>query len=444
MAIEKKEFRALMGDAPKISRKNGAPQATGKVHDGDGLYLIVGEKTQRSWLFRFTFNGKSEDMNLGSAHKLDLSGARKERERCEGLIAQNINPKSERQRSKAAKLTPDPKLKHTLYAVAKLAVVKLGPKGDERKHEDGRRYWLNRLKPENTAGLGDMRPADITRMDVVRCLQAVRERTPKGEQMRKVEQQLRLLFEWCAASGYISENAPNPADFRAERFRMLVPDVAPSVPRPAVPWRKVGAVVADLRAGGSMSALCTEWLLLSVVRASNALSANWSEIDLERKLWTIPAHKMKVKKVGPHKVPLTARHLEILQLVMPKDGKPQSGLIFPSRINGEVMDDQALIYILKEAYPEPVEQSDGTFAQVVPHGLRTTFRTWGGQQNDPVTELPIYPESVLEECMAHIVGNAARNAYVHENNLQARRTILEAWAAYVSNPNPNVVAFRAA
>ena len=80
-----------------------------------------------------------------------------------------------------------------------------------------------------------------------------------------------------------------------------------------MPYEDVPAFIARLRGSESVSGLALEFAILTAARTGEVLGARWDEIDLDAKLWTVPAARMKAGR--EHRVPLTARALAILQTV---------------------------------------------------------------------------------------------------------------------------------
>lgn len=461
MPIHPKTFKSLLGPEPKIETRNGV-KSTGKVHDGEGLYLIVGTGAQRSWLYRYQFNKSACELALGSAHKIDLGDARAKRAECETLLDKGIDPKavreSERKAVAAAKVAVDTR---SLHELLKDAAPSCGPPWNESQPVKSAKYqreWLLGLRPEKTDGLTAMQPRDITRDDVARALTAIRNRTKTGAQAARIQMQLHRLFEWCAANGHIPENASNPADFKGRWEHKLRPLPPRQISQATISWESMPGVVAKIRAHQDAADyfdsrvphaervatvryddFCLEWVLLSAVRVANGYEADWTEIDLNKLMWTIPAWKMKVKNVGPHYVPLTPRHLEILKAVMPegfalKDGAaPKSGLIFKS-VRGRALEQTQILARLRVAYPDLIVRNDGSVREASVHGLRGAFRTWGEEQLNEETGLRLYDDETLEGCLAHVVGNKAKRAYLHGVNIRARRTVLSAWADFLAKP----------
>jgi integrase len=442
MPIHPKTFAALLEIPPKHPEWEPGKK-TGKIADGNGLWLVVGEGRQRSWVYKFSLNSKPDEIGLGSAHKVGLTEARAKAEAAYRLVIAGQNPKDEKKAAKAAAIAAaaPPVAELSLYELAKKAVRAVGPPGAESQLK-----WVAMLHPRRTEGLTAKTPAEVTRQDVIDCLEAIHVRAPKGVMKKQVESALYNLFEWCAASGKLGapETAINPADFKKKRFKTLLTKVtAKPDPQASVPWREIGEVVTKMRERRAMSFLALEWTLLSAVRVGNAITADWSEIDREARVWTIPAHKMKIKKVGPHRVPLTDRHLQILDAIIEPEDAPASGLVFPAD-DGRPFTSEGIRWALRSVCPTVFYRADGSDREVSVHGLRATFRTWGEMQLHPVTKTRLYDRETLELCLAHVVGDAAEQAYKREDNVESRRPVMDAWAAFVAKPYEAVTPLRRA
>ena len=150
----------------------------------------------------------------------------------------------------------------------------------------------------------------------------------------------------------------------------------------------------------------------------------WGEIDLESKVWTVPAENMKAKIA--HRVPLSPRMIEILngQISL----RLQDKLVFPSP-RGKVFSDNTLSKFLRDHKAS----SDTKDRTAVVHGFRSSFRVWGAENG--------YPENLLEQSLAHTERNAVVAAYKRTDLLDERRPIMKAWANLVCGvetvPNAN-------
>ena len=129
----------------------------------------------------------------------------------------------------------------------------------------------------------------------------------------------------------------------------------------------------------------------------------------------------RAKQKRPHRVPLSARALEILSEA--KALRDESGLIFPS-IRGKALSDMTLSKLVKEL---------GFDADV--HGFRTSFRTWGQEQTN-------FPREVQEAALGHKMGDAAEQAYARSDLFEKRRKMMESWAGYLRASDGEVLRYR--
>lgn len=165
---------------------------------------------------------------------------------------------------------------------------------------------------------------------------------------------------------------------------------------------------------------------MTVARTSEALLAEWREFDLDAALWTVPAEKMKADE--PHVVYLPARAVELLRGL--KALELDKINVFPSPLlNGKPLSNMAMLNVLSR-----LEVRD----QTTVHGLcRATFSTWA---NETGAARP----DVIEACLAHEEANRVRAAYNRAEFAEERRTLLAAWANYLSQPPAQVLPFERA
>ena len=134
----------------------------------------------------------------------------------------------------------------------------------------------------------------------------------------------------------------------------------------------------------------------------------WDEVDLDARLWTVPAERMKARR--EQRVPLSRRALDLLE----EAGVQQSELVFPSA-TGRPMSDATLSKLVRELGLE-----------AVPHGFRSSFRDWCGDTGQP--------REVAEAALAHTIRNKAEAAYARTDLLDRRRELMDAWSAYLNGP----------
>jgi integrase len=175
-----------------------------------------------------------------------------------------------------------------------------------------------------------------------------------------------------------------------------------------MPYEDVAAFVGKLRAREATAALALEFCILTAARSGEVLGAKWAEIDLDKKVWTLPASRMKAGR--EHRVPLSARAVSILkQLAKSKMGD----FVFPGQARGKSLSNMAMEMMLRR-----MKLNDATV-----HGFRSSLRDWAGNLSN-------FPREIVETALAHVIGDKAEQAYRRSDALDKRRKLMEAWAAY--------------
>lgn len=173
----------------------------------------------------------------------------------------------------------------------------------------------------------------------------------------------------------------------------------------ALPFGDIPAFFARLRAEKPLSARALEFTILTAARTSETLNATWDEIDLEGKVWTIPAARMKAGR--DHRVPLS----DAVVRLMGEPLRPQA-FLFPGRSGARPLSGMAMEMVLRRMS-----------VSVTVHGFRSTFRDWAG-------ETTATPREVAEAALAHAVGDAAEQAYRRGDALEKRRGLMAAWSRF--------------
>jgi integrase len=184
----------------------------------------------------------------------------------------------------------------------------------------------------------------------------------------------------------------------------------------ALPFDEIGLFVRELRALQGVSARALEFLILTAARTGEAIGTRWSEFDLDAKVWTVPASRMKAGR--DHRVPLSEAAMAIL---LEQQGADESRCVFS--VSDVPLSNMALLMTLRR-----MKRSDLTV-----HGFRSTFRDWAAECTN-------YSREVAEAAIAHAVGDKVEAAYRRGNLFQTRRGLMNAWAAYCefkANEGPN-------
>ncbi|MGH7118238.1 MAG: tyrosine-type recombinase/integrase, partial [Acetobacteraceae bacterium] len=176
-----------------------------------------------------------------------------------------------------------------------------------------------------------------------------------------------------------------------------------------------------LRERNSFGARALEFAILTAARSGEVRGATWAEADLERGTWTIPASRMKGGRV--HRVPLSPPALAILHAMAAlKDG---SGLVFLGQKPGVPLSDMTLTAVLRR-----MGRGDLTA-----HGFRSTFRDWAAETTN-------HPNHVVEQALAHVVGDKVEAAYRRGDLFEKRKALMADWAAFLARPAAEVTSLR--
>jgi integrase len=171
----------------------------------------------------------------------------------------------------------------------------------------------------------------------------------------------------------------------------------------------LGTFMKELRAQESVSARALEFLILTAVRTNEAINARWDEIDLDQRVWTIPAERMKAKR--EHRVPLTDAALRVMGK-RPKDG----GFLFVGATQRKPLSNMAMLTLLKR-----MGHDDLTV-----HGFRSTFRDWAAETTS-------FTREVAEAALAHTLSDKTEAAYRRGDLFEKRRKLMQAWANFCSS-----------
>nr|WP_301273868.1 site-specific integrase [Acetobacter cerevisiae] len=178
---------------------------------------------------------------------------------------------------------------------------------------------------------------------------------------------------------------------------------------PAVPYDQVTRVMKALASMPGVPAKAARFNCLTVLRPGVVRATPWSEIDLENRLWSIPAHRMKMKRA--HTVPLTDSTIAILISLLPLRDEGDGDWVFPGQKLGKTLSDVAISKVLHEA---------AETKNVTVHGFRSTFRDW-------VSEETVFSPEVAEMALAHEIKNKVEAAYRRGDLLEKRRVLMNAW-----------------
>jgi len=230
----------------------------------------------------------------------------------------------------------------------------------------------------------------------------------KTETAARLRGRIESILDWAKARGY--REGENPARWKGHLNQLLAAKakVAPVKHHEAMPYTKVPAFVKRLRAMSGIAARALEFTILTASRTSEVLEARRSEIDLESRMWIVPAARMKSRK--EHRVPLCNSAIAIIKS-MPDGG----AFIFPGAKKGKTLSSASMLKVL-----------DRMGERSVTHGFRSAFRDWGSETGN-------YPNELLEMAIAHTVGNQVERSYRRGDMLKKRHALMADWCRYCNS-----------
>ena len=373
----------------------------GYYSDGGGLVLQVSASGSRSWLFRFDFAGRRREMGLGGLNAVSLAEARNRARECRSQLQLGQDPLHARDAERInTRLKASRVLTFAQCAAAYINAHRASWKNV--KHGD---QWTNTLATYAGPIIGDIPVAAVDTDLVVKVLMPIWE--AKTETATRLRGRIESVLDWATVSKF--RTGDNPARWRGHLENLLAnPNkIAPVKNHPALPWQEIGEFVSDLEHRDGIAARAVRFAILTACRSGEIRGAAWDEIDLQAKVWTVPAERMKAGK--EHRVPLSDAALAILD-ASPRDGR----LVFPGR-KGTQLSDMSLTAVLRR-----MGRGDITV-----HGFRSTFRDWCSEAVGNA-----FPREVCEHALAHSLPDKVEAAYRRGDLLTKRIELMRAWAEY--------------
>lgn len=361
--------------------------------DGNGLYLKVDPSGAKRWIQRIVIEGKRRDLGIGPLSLISLAEARERALENRKLARAGGDPLAAKKRSMDVL---------TFKAAAEKVHQLSKPTWRNEKHGD---QWINTLTTYVFPVFGSKRIDAVASADVLAALSPIW--TSHPETARRVKQRMGSVFKWAMANGWRSDN---PADVIGRALPKH--DRSTVKHREALPYEAVSSAIKKVRASdaGPVTKLAFEFMVLTATRSGETRQAQWQELDLDNGVWTIPAVRMKAKKI--HRVPLPPRCIAILAeaAMLKREG---DDLVFPGAKDKRPLSDMTLSKLTRELG-----------LPAVPHGFRTSFRVWAGEQTN-------YPHQVVEFALSHVIKDKAEAAYARTDLLEKRRPLMDEWAAYL-------------
>lgn len=380
--------------------RNAKPgETTYVMADGEGMFLEITPSGGKWWRFKYRFGGKHKRMSLGTYPATGLKEAREKRKQARGLLANGVDPASQRKEQRSA---ADTLWRNTFAGIAsEWAEDKVKNEKWTPRTEKKRRGWLDNGL---IAHLGTRPISEITTPELWEALKKTQ--TTSSYTANRLRGIAAEIFNFAIATGRATTNPAVPLQrqitVKKEKHRLAILDPA-----------GIGQLLKDLDTCSAHPCIKSAARLapLLFVRPGELRFAEWSEIDLEKAEWSIPAEKMKMRE--PHLVPLSRQAVEIFRSVLPLTGG--SRYVFESTKTGKPYSDNTLNKLFENL---------GYKGKMTQHGWRAVARTF-------LDEMLDFRVDWIEHQLSHSVKDANGRAYNRTSHLEGRTKMMQSWADHL-------------
>lgn len=371
-----------------------------KLSDRDGLYLLIEPNGSRFWRMNYRIHGKQKTMSFGRWPEVLLADARQKVLDARRLLASGVDPVEQAKLDKIAKALS---ATNSFQSIAEEWLDKIEQEGVAAMTLKKARWLLSQTFPT----LGKRPIAEISAHEMLLVLKRV-ESTKRYDTANRIRSTCSQVFRYAIATA------------RAERD--ICSDLRGALITPRTTHR--AAVTNSAEAGGLLRAIedydgntltriALRLLPHVFVRPGELRWAEWSEFDFDKRVWTIPAHKMKMGR--PHAVPLSRQSIAIISEI--EHDAAYSNFLFPSlRALDRPMSDNTINAALRRL--------GYTKEQMTGHGFRAMAATL-------LNEMGNWNPDAIERQLAHADGNSIRRAYARGQYWDERVRMMQHWSDYL-------------
>lgn len=370
----------------------------GRHGDGGGLYLLVSGTGAKSWMIRVQSRGKRRDIGLGSITDLTLEEARDKARALRKVARAGDDPIAARDKQEEAPPT---------FRQAAEACHEALKSGWATRHADA---FLSTLKLHVFPRIGSLRVDSVDENDILSVLSPLW--TTKPAAARKLRQRVGVVLDYAKGKGWRAFGSPR------DGLRPMLARQPKAGNFASMPYAKLPEFFAKVDAMADTPArLALLLTILTAARNGETRSSFVSHFDMEAAEWRRPGSLMKSGE--PHTITLSPEALAVLERAKALRTSKHDGLMFAGK-SGAALSDMTLSKIAR------------TTGFTV-HGFRATFRTWAAEKMSSI------PEAVAEAALSHQIPDQVIRAYNRAKFLEMRRTLLDAWARYVTGDTGKVI-----
>ena len=374
----------------------------GKYHDGNGLYISIYSPGRGKWSFRYNLNKKAREMGLGSFPEVTLYDARQHALRNKQLLSKKIDPIDEKNRTEVLRQQQNKKFSEIadLYISAK--------KKEEWRNPKSEQQWRNTITNYAVPYLDKKPLIDINTDDIHELLLPIW--SSKTETARRLQQRLFRIFGFAKIKKWYVKD--NPALWKGG-LQEVMPDpykIHKVKSFASLKHNEVSKFYHSISDLDLIAVYALRLLILTATRTKEVIESRFDEFDLDKKIWTIPEHKMKTGI--EHKVLLSDEAINIINLMRKRHNHEY---VFHNPATGKHISNGAMLVFLKKQF---------LHLKVTVHGFRATFKTWAEETGN-------YQHHAIEFCLAHQLPSKVEKAYLRTNLTEQRKQIMDDWEKYV-------------
>lgn len=370
-----------------------------RVRDGDGLFLQISRTGKKTWQMRYRFLGKERTISGGSYPRVTLKEAREFRHQTKRLLDKNLDPCSEKARTKSEAANRD---RHTFEAVA---TEWFNSRKSDWTPRHARKIW-HRLQRYVFPELGRRSIADIRPLEVLRVIQKIEARDATELSHCQLSACNRI-FRYAVVSGRLQYNPAADLGSALRRHRV--------VHYPTLRAAELGDFLRAFRSFEcrEVPKIAFELLLLTALRTGELRHSEWSHVDLVRAEWVLPPAITKMNDL--HVVPLSRQTVALLRRLHEITGNQR--WMFPNPHSAKHP-------VISENFANNIIRKIGYKGRVVGHGFRSMFST--------VLNEAGFNWDAIEKQLSHRERNQVRAAYNRAEYWEVRGPMMQWWADFLS------------
>ncbi|WP_421928784.1 tyrosine-type recombinase/integrase [Neoaquamicrobium sediminum] len=369
-----------------------------KLADSGNLYLAVAPTGTKSWRMDYSYLGRRKTLSLGTYPATTLAEAREKRDAARRVLEANKDPAVVKRREKMATLAANG---NTFGVIADEFLDKLARDGRARRTIKKNTWMLNEL----ASPLRSYPITEISAKDVLGVLSSI-EKSGRVESALATRATIGRVFRYAIATAR-AESDPTSA------LRGALQRHVPRNHSAITDINRLGGLMRAIYGYEGWPSLCAALKIQAFcfARPSETRTMTWTELDIDKAVWTIPAEKAKMRR--PHEVPLSRQALEVLDEMKVIFGQRQQQ-VFPSMMSGKKV-------LSENSMNSALRRMGFTADEHTAHGFRATASTI-------LNGSGLFGSDAIEAQLAHLDTREVRRVYNRASYWEDRVKMMQWWA----------------